>query len=119
MDDFDKIIAQANCIVNSDKTVDEMENMKLTIANLQGQLSSARSEGYKRCAEDVKENTVKMIAEGVQRGYSEGYVKALDDVMGIFKDSRPVEEFSVEFYVLKVAQLKSAYLGGTDDKTSS
>jgi hypothetical protein len=37
--------------------------------------------GYLRAAKDVEENTVKMIAEGVKRGYSEGYVKALDDVM--------------------------------------
>ena len=48
-------------------------------------LASARLNGvragYLLAAKDMEENTVKMIAEGVKRGYSEGYLKALDDVM--------------------------------------
>jgi len=90
MDDFDKIIAQANCIVNSDKTVDEMENMKLTIANLQGQLSSARSEGY---------------------------VQALNDAIDSFCGERPY--YSKTMIWDKLKQLRTAYLaGGKNDRQS-
>jgi hypothetical protein len=43
-------------------------------------------------------------------GERTGVVKGLDMAIEIFKDSRPIEEFSVEFFILKIAQLKEDYL---------
>jgi hypothetical protein len=88
--------------------------MAIDLRECRAKVSSARSEGYNRCAEDVKEITVKMITEGVQRGYSEGYVKALDDFIDKANGNGNV---TIDSWIYEIVdQLKSAYLGGTDGK---
>ncbi|CAK0753058.1 hypothetical protein CCP3SC15_1920002 [Gammaproteobacteria bacterium] len=75
----------------SDVDINGGHELSGDLPSLDRMLSAARAEGYERCAKDVEENTVKMIVQGVERGYAEGYkageregaVKALDKVQEI------------------------------------
>ena len=53
MDEFDRIIAQAQCIVNSDKVVDEIEKMKSTIDQQDKLIAAAEQRGYERALDEV------------------------------------------------------------------
>jgi hypothetical protein len=68
--------------------------------------AAAEQRGYLRAAKDVEENTIKMIAEGVKRGYSEGYLKALDNVLLKSANNPPVSMLVLRW----VNELKSDYL---------
>jgi biotin carboxylase len=62
MDEFDRIIAQAHCIVNSEKVVDEMENMKSIIDQQDKLIATAEQRGY---------------GKGEEHGYACGWKQAM------------------------------------------